>query len=118
GVAAALDATDAGARVILLEQDDALGGTAATSGGGRLIVGTPRQESLGIRDTPELAFEDWIAWGGGDADETGAPTTSSTRCTISISGRKGTARSGSTSSSRKATACSAGIVRMATAWVS
>jgi flavocytochrome c len=72
GVAAALDATDAGARVVLLEQDEALGGTAATSGGGCLIVGTPLQESLGIHDTPDLAFEDWVRWGGGEADETWA----------------------------------------------
>lgn len=69
GVAAALDAGDAGARVVLLEQDDALGGTAATSGGGCLIVGTPLQESLGIRDTPDLAFEDWVKWGGDAVDE-------------------------------------------------
>lgn len=69
GVAAALEAGDAGARVVLLEQDDALGGTAATSGGGCLIVGTPLQESLGIRDTPDLAFEDWVTWGGDAVDQ-------------------------------------------------
>ncbi|HXJ84085.1 MAG TPA: FAD-dependent oxidoreductase [Candidatus Methylomirabilis sp.] len=69
GVAAALEAHAAGARVVLLEQHDALGGTAATSGGGCFIVGTPLQESQGIRDTPDLAFEDWIAWGGGAVDE-------------------------------------------------
>jgi flavocytochrome c len=69
GVAAALEAGDAGARVVLLEQDDALGGTAATSGGGCLIVGTPLQESLGISDSPDLAFEDWVKWGGDAVDE-------------------------------------------------
>jgi predicted oxidoreductase len=69
GVAAALEAGDAGARVVLLEQDETLGGTAATSGGGCLIVGTPLQESLGIRDTPDLAFEDWVTWGGDAVDE-------------------------------------------------
>jgi len=68
GVAAALEAGDAGARVVLLEQDDALGGTAATSGGGCLIVGSPLQESEGIHDTPDLAFEDWIKWGGDAVD--------------------------------------------------
>jgi predicted oxidoreductase len=66
GVAAALDAGAAGARVVLLEQDPALGGTAATSGGGCLIV-TPLQASQGIHDTPDLAFEDWMTWGGQDA---------------------------------------------------
>jgi predicted oxidoreductase len=69
GVAAALEAGEAGARIVLLEQADTLGGTAATSGGGCLIVGTPLQESLGIHDTPDLAFEDWVTWGGGEADE-------------------------------------------------
>src|SRR5215467_10069515 len=69
GVAAALEAKAAGARVTLLEQDVALGGTAATSGGGCFIVGTPLQESQGIHDTPDDAFEDWVAWGQGAADE-------------------------------------------------
>ena len=69
GIAAALEASAAGAGAILLEQDDALGGTAATSGGGCFIVGTPLQESCGIHDTPDLAFADWVAWGGGAADE-------------------------------------------------
>jgi predicted oxidoreductase len=69
GIAAALEASAAGARAVLLEQDDALGGTAATSGGGCFIVGTPLQESCGIHDTPDLAFADWVAWGGGAADE-------------------------------------------------
>ena len=72
GVAAALEAHDAGARAVLLEQDAALGGTAATSGGGCFIVGTPLQESEGIHDTPDLAFEDWVRWGQGAADETWA----------------------------------------------
>jgi predicted oxidoreductase len=69
GVAAALDAGATGAAVILLEQDGKLGGTAATSGGGCFIVGTPLQASQGIHDTPDLAFEDWVKWGGGAADE-------------------------------------------------
>ena len=69
GIAAALEAGEAGASIVLLEQADALGGTAAISGGGCLIVGTPLQESQGIHDTPELAFEDWVKWGQGAADE-------------------------------------------------
>ena len=69
GIAAALEAKAAGARAVLLEQDDALGGTAATSGGGCFLVGTPLQESLGIVDTPDQAFSDWVAWGGGAVDE-------------------------------------------------
>ena len=69
GVAAAIEAGAAGAKVALIEQFDALGGTAAISGGGCLIVGTPLQKSQGIHDTPDLAFEDWVKWGQGTADE-------------------------------------------------
>lgn len=69
GVAAALEAGEAGAGMVVLEQDDKLGGTAATSGGGCFLVGTPLQESQGIHDTPDLAFEDWVTWGQGAADE-------------------------------------------------
>src|SRR5881296_2300506 len=69
GIAAALEAGEAGARVVLMEQADTPGGTAAISGGGCLIVGTPLQESQGIHDTPDLAFEDWVKWGQGAADE-------------------------------------------------
>src|SRR2546427_12439407 len=69
GVAAAIEAAEVGAKVILIEQADTIGGTAAMSGGGCLIVGTPLQESQGIHDTPDLAFEDWVKWGQGAADE-------------------------------------------------
>jgi flavocytochrome c len=69
GIAAALEAGDAGAKIVLLEHAESLGGTAAISGGGCFIVGTPLQESQGIHDTPDLAFEDWVKWGQGAADE-------------------------------------------------
>ncbi|MBI2347169.1 MAG: FAD-binding protein [Deltaproteobacteria bacterium] len=69
GVAAAIEAGAAGAKIALIEQFDALGGTAIISGGGCLIVGTPLQKSQGIHDTPDLAFEDWVKWGQGTADE-------------------------------------------------
>src|SRR5262245_557887 len=69
GIAAALDASAAGAKIVVIEQAETLGGTAIISGGGCCIVGTPLQHSLGIHDTPELAFEDWVKWGQGAADE-------------------------------------------------
>ncbi len=69
GVAAAIEAADAGATTVVLEQTEELGGTAAISGGGCLIVGTPLQQAQGIKDTPDLAFEDWVKWGQGAADE-------------------------------------------------
>jgi flavocytochrome c len=69
GVAAAIEVAEAGATAVVLEQAEDLGGTAAISGGGCFIVGTPLQEAHGIKDTPDLAFEDWVKWGQGAADE-------------------------------------------------
>jgi flavocytochrome c len=68
GVAAGIEARDAGARAIAFEQGSELGGAAIISGGGCLIVGSPLQKENGIHDTPDLAFKDWIAWGGPSAD--------------------------------------------------
>ncbi len=69
GIPAAIEVGRAGGTAVVLEQADECGGTAAISGGGCCIVGTPLQKSQGIEDTPDLAFEDWIKWGGGSADE-------------------------------------------------
>src|SRR5262249_47457190 len=68
GIAAGIEARDAGARVLVFEKDTRLGGAAIISGGGCLIVGSPLQEKHGIHDTPDLAFKDWIEWGGPSAD--------------------------------------------------
>jgi predicted oxidoreductase len=69
GIAAGIEARDAGARAIAFEMDAAPGGAAITSGGGCLIVGSPLQKANGIEDSPDLAFKDWMAWGGPSADE-------------------------------------------------
>src|SRR5919109_4141139 len=69
GIPAAIEVARAGGKTIVLEQADSCGGTAAISGGGCCIVGTPLQQSMGIEDTPDMAFEDWVKWGGGAADE-------------------------------------------------
>ena len=69
GIAAGIEALDAGADVLVLEKMPTPGGAAIASGGGCLIVGTPLQEKTGIRDTPDLAFGDWMKWGGHAADE-------------------------------------------------
>jgi len=69
GIPAAIEVARAGARALVLECAAECGGTAAISGGGCCIVGTPLQNSQGINDTPDMAFEDWINWGGGQADE-------------------------------------------------
>jgi len=69
GIAAGIEARDAGARAIAFEKDTEPGGAAIISGGGCLIVGSPLQKQHGIHDTPDLAFNDWMAWGGPSADE-------------------------------------------------
>jgi len=69
GIPAAIEVARAGGKAAVLEQADSCGGTAAISGGGCCIVGTPLQKAQGIEDTPDLAFEDWIKWGQGAADE-------------------------------------------------
>ena len=68
GIAAGIEARAAGARAIAFEQSAAPGGAAIVSGGGCLIVGSPLQQRHGIKDTPDLAFADWMAWGGPSAD--------------------------------------------------
>ena len=72
GIPAAIEAHRAGGKAIVLEGAAECGGTASISGGGCCIVGTPLQKSQGIEDSTDLAFEDWIKWGGGEADETWA----------------------------------------------
>jgi flavocytochrome c len=69
GIPGAIEVARAGGRCVVLEQANECGGTAAISGGGCCIVGTPLQKAQGIEDTPDLAFEDWVRWGGGAADE-------------------------------------------------
>ena len=69
GVAAGLEAHEAGAQVIIVEKEAQLGGAAAISGGGCSCVGTRLQREHGIADSPDLAFDDWITWGEGAADE-------------------------------------------------
>jgi flavocytochrome c len=69
GIPAAIEVARAGGKCVVLEQAGECGGTAAISGGGCCLVGTPLQKAHDIADTPDMAFEDWVKWGGGAADE-------------------------------------------------
>jgi flavocytochrome c len=69
GLAAGIEARDAGARVIAFEMAPEPGGAAIISGGGCSIAGSPLQKKNGIHDTPDLAFDDWIKWGGPSVDQ-------------------------------------------------
>ena len=68
GIAAGIEARDAGASVIAFEKGTEPGGAARISGGGCLIVGSTLQRKKGIEDNPDLAFKDWMDWGGPSAD--------------------------------------------------
>ena len=65
GVVLTLELLSAGRRVTLLDRDTetALGGLAKESFGGILVVGTPEQRRSGVHDNPDLALQDWYAFG-------------------------------------------------------
>jgi predicted oxidoreductase len=71
GLVAASELADAGKRVILIDQEPAqsLGGQAFWSFGGLFLVDSPEQRRLGIRDSHELAWEDWLGTAGFDRAE-------------------------------------------------
>lgn len=62
GLVAADELGDAGKRVILLDQEgeNSLGGQAFWSLGGLFFVDSPEQRRLKIRDSRELALQDWL----------------------------------------------------------
>ncbi|MBB74448.1 MAG: hypothetical protein CMJ75_08045 [Planctomycetaceae bacterium] len=68
GITAALELGLGGARVTVLDMSSVYGGHAVMSQGGLCIINSPLQQSLGINDSPDLAYNDFITWGE-DADE-------------------------------------------------
>ena len=62
GLAATAELADAGKRVILLDQEPetGLGGQAHWSFGGLFLVDSPEQRRMGIRDSADLAMQDWL----------------------------------------------------------
>ncbi|MFW6689495.1 FAD-binding dehydrogenase [Streptomyces sp. MAR4 CNX-425] len=71
GLVATAELADAGRKVILLDQEpeQALGGQAHWSFGGLFFVGSPEQRRLRIRDSRELAWQDWLGTAGFDRTE-------------------------------------------------
>ena len=65
GLSAALSASESGASVILIEQNDALGGDTLISGGYFNAVDPSRQAPMGIRDSVQLFKKQIIESGGG-----------------------------------------------------
>ena len=64
GLAAAIEARAAGARVLLLEKNAAPGGSTAWSVGSVTATGTPHQLRKGIADTPESHWRDMAGFNG------------------------------------------------------
>ena len=62
GLVAAAELGDAGKRVFLVEQEgeNSIGGQAFWSLGGLFFVDSPEQRRMGIKDSPELAWQDWL----------------------------------------------------------
>ncbi|AHY55183.1 FAD-binding dehydrogenase [Bradyrhizobium japonicum] len=71
GLVAATEIADAGKRVIVVDQEgeQSLGGQAFWSFGGLFLVNSPEQRRLGIKDSFDLAMQDWIGTAGFDRDE-------------------------------------------------
>jgi uncharacterized protein len=71
GLVAATEIADAGKRVIVVDQEgeQSLGGQAFWSLGGLFLVDTPEQRRLGIKDSFELALQDWMGSAGFDRDD-------------------------------------------------
>ncbi|GAB3697735.1 FAD-binding dehydrogenase [Nocardiopsis oceani] len=71
GLAAAAELADAGKRVILLDQEpeQSLGGQAFWSFGGLFFVDSPEQRRMGIKDSKELALQDWMGTAAFDRPE-------------------------------------------------
>jgi fumarate reductase flavoprotein subunit len=73
GLAAAIEARQAGARVALLEKNTRLGGSTAWSIGSVTSTGTPHQRKRGIVDRPEDHWEDMAGFSGAlDSRDNGA----------------------------------------------
>ena len=71
GLVATAELTDAGKRVLLLDQEPqaSLGGQAWWSFGGLFLVDSPEQRRLGIHDSQELAWQDWQGAAGFDRED-------------------------------------------------
>jgi predicted oxidoreductase len=71
GLVAASEAIAAGRRVTIIDQEPRsnLGGQAWWSFGGLFFIDSPEQRRLGVRDSLELARQDWFGTAGFDREE-------------------------------------------------
>ncbi|MGG8407006.1 FAD-binding dehydrogenase [Streptomyces sp. 12297] len=75
GLAATAELVDAGRKVILLDQEpeQSLGGQAHWSFGGLFFVDSPEQRRMRIRDSRDLALQDWLGTAGFDREDDAWP---------------------------------------------
>jgi predicted oxidoreductase len=71
GLVATAELAEAGRRVILVDQEPeaSLGGQAFWSFGGLFLVDSPEQRRMRIKDSTELALQDWLGTAGFDRPE-------------------------------------------------
>src|SRR5829696_9008300 len=71
GLVATAELADAGRRVVALDQEpeQSLGGQAWWSFGGLFLVDSPEQRRFRVRDSRELAWQDWLGTAGFDRPE-------------------------------------------------
>ncbi|MBT2403789.1 MULTISPECIES: FAD-binding dehydrogenase [unclassified Streptomyces] len=75
GLVATAELVDAGRKVILLDQEpeQSIGGQAHWSFGGLFFVDSPEQRRMRIKDSRDLALQDWRGTAGFDRDEDAWP---------------------------------------------
>lgn len=71
GLVAACEVVDRGMRALIVDQENSanLGGQAFWSFGGLFFVNSPEQRRLGVRDSHELALQDWLGTAAFDRPE-------------------------------------------------
>ncbi|MGG3562981.1 FAD-binding dehydrogenase [Neobacillus rhizosphaerae] len=71
GLVTTAELADAGKKVLLLDQEPeaSLGGQAWWSFGGLFLVNSPEQRRMGIKDSRDLAWQDWLGSAGFDREE-------------------------------------------------
>ncbi|WP_254431480.1 FAD-binding dehydrogenase [Agromyces sp. Marseille-P2726] len=71
GLVAAAELVEAGKRILIVEQEPeaSLGGQAHWSFGGLFLIDSPEQRRMGVKDSLDLARQDWAGTAGFDRDE-------------------------------------------------
>lgn len=60
GLAAALEAVQAGRSVLVIDKMPVFGGNSAINGGAVAVAGSPLQQEAGIKDSSELMYKDML----------------------------------------------------------